>query len=417
MVKVSVIIPVFNGSLYLTECIRGVQEQTLQEIEVLCVDDGSADDSFRLLEQMRQSDPRIRVFRQKNRGTGSARNLALKNAVGEFVCFLDADDYFVSDDALEKLYDGAVRNSVSACGGQYYTDSGNGPERQDVYGKLRDGAERGEILAYADYQQDFYFSNYLYSRRMLQEEGIVFPAYRQFEDPPFCVRALSAAGRIYVTDTPFYCYRIGYKERVYDEEMACDQIRGMTDNLLFSARNGLERLHCVTYYRLRNSCRRELRAFCERQDGRAVQLLGEAERKVRWEWMPEKSGRLGHGLRESCSIQANGRGHASGEWVFPYGAVEDGSRVVIYGAGEVGRSYVRQIRDEKKVLLGAWVDGNACRIKEMEGAAVVPPEWLRDTDFDYVVIAAASMVTALEIMDILDSAGIAPEKVVWDTGR
>ena len=116
MIKVSVIIPVYNAQEYLTECISSVRKQTIAELEMLCVDDGSTDDSLRVMRELQKRDNRIHIFQQSNQGAGAARNLALKNAKGEFVCFLDADDYFLDQTALEKLYETAASKKIKMWG-------------------------------------------------------------------------------------------------------------------------------------------------------------------------------------------------------------------------------------------------------------------------------------------------------------
>ena len=112
MIKVSVIIPVYNAQEYLEQCLQSVQRQTMKELEILCINDGSTDDSLRILEKMRRKDKRIRIFEQTNQGAGAARNLAIESAMGAFVCFLDADDYWIDDSALEKMYECAMMRGV-----------------------------------------------------------------------------------------------------------------------------------------------------------------------------------------------------------------------------------------------------------------------------------------------------------------
>lgn len=413
--KVSVIIPIYNGSRYIAECIKSVQEQMLKEIEILCVDDGSTDGSLQILRQMQEYDERIHIFEQENQGAGSARNLALRNASGEFVCFLDADDHLMSDGALGELYHAAVAQHVSVCGGQFYTDDGNRIEQVPIYGRLLNGAGQGRIVDHMDHQQDFYFSAYLYSRRLLQEQGIFFPPYRQFEDPPFCVRALFAAKKIYIMDVPFYCYRIGYKERVYNGQIAYDQIKGMTDDLIFSGQNGLKRLHRITYHRLVNSCRRELRFLYQAHDAGLMELLEEAEKAICWEWLEERCRIQERTLQMSCRILERAGGAL--EWPFPYDGLEQGERIALYGAGEVGRSYHGQLKEDGRFLLAAWADRNADRIREVDGCTIVAPECLQGIPFDHIIIAVADMLAALEIMDLFGPMDIDPVKVIWDLGR
>ena len=94
MVKVSVIIPVYNAEKYLKQCLNSICRQTLQEIEIICVDDGSTDNSLNILQEYTNADPRIQVLTQKNQGAGAARNYGLRTARGLYLSFLDADDFF-----------------------------------------------------------------------------------------------------------------------------------------------------------------------------------------------------------------------------------------------------------------------------------------------------------------------------------
>lgn len=103
MPKVSVIIPIYNAEKYLKECLDSVIEQTLQDIEIICVDDGSTDNSLQILNEYERQDKRIKVLTQKNLHAGVARNNGLKVATGEYVHFLDSDDWIESE-AYEKLY-------------------------------------------------------------------------------------------------------------------------------------------------------------------------------------------------------------------------------------------------------------------------------------------------------------------------
>ena len=93
-VKVSVILPVYNVEKYLKECLDSILNQTLQEIEVICVDDGSTDRSLEILREYEKKDKRVIVLTQENKGAGAARNKGLAIAKGEYLSFLDSDDFF-----------------------------------------------------------------------------------------------------------------------------------------------------------------------------------------------------------------------------------------------------------------------------------------------------------------------------------
>ena len=102
MPKISVIIPVYNVEPYLSQCLDSILNQTFTDFECLCVNDGSTDNSLKVLQEYANKDIRIKIINQKNSGSSVARNNALKNSVGQYIAFVDSDD-FISKDYLEKL--------------------------------------------------------------------------------------------------------------------------------------------------------------------------------------------------------------------------------------------------------------------------------------------------------------------------
>ena len=107
--KISIIIPVYNVEKYLRECLDSCINQTLENIEIICVDDCSTDDSYKILEEYQSKDPRIEIFKQKqNNRQGAARNKGLEIATGEYIWFVDSDDY-IDTKACQILYD-AIRD-------------------------------------------------------------------------------------------------------------------------------------------------------------------------------------------------------------------------------------------------------------------------------------------------------------------
>lgn len=109
MVAISVIIPVYNAEDFLEESLNSVLNQNFKDFEVICVNDGSKDNSLNILNKYQKKDKRIKVISQKNSGDGGARNKGLKNATGDFVYFLDSDDILFPY-SLEKMYDNAINN-------------------------------------------------------------------------------------------------------------------------------------------------------------------------------------------------------------------------------------------------------------------------------------------------------------------
>ena len=126
MIKVSVIIPVYNVESYLSECLDSIINQTLKELEIICVDDCSKDNSYNILDSYSKIDNRIILIKhEKNKGLGAARNSGIKIARGEYISFIDSDDY-ISLNFLENLYSTAIKfNSDITTTLNIYLKNGN----------------------------------------------------------------------------------------------------------------------------------------------------------------------------------------------------------------------------------------------------------------------------------------------------
>ncbi|MDR0540682.1 MAG: glycosyltransferase [Dysgonamonadaceae bacterium] len=111
MIKVSLIVPVYNVAKYLPACMDSIVSQTLQDIEVICINDGSTDNCAEILEQYARKDARIAVITQANKGISNARNKGIARAKGEYIGFLDSDDV-IAPDFLEKLYVAATKHDA-----------------------------------------------------------------------------------------------------------------------------------------------------------------------------------------------------------------------------------------------------------------------------------------------------------------
>lgn len=112
MVKVSVILPIYNVASYLAEAFDSILNQSLKEIEIIAVNDGSTDDSRDIIQRYQQMDARIIFFSQENQGQSVARNVALQHATGEYIYMMDSDDVLTSSDALLTCYEYAQRNKA-----------------------------------------------------------------------------------------------------------------------------------------------------------------------------------------------------------------------------------------------------------------------------------------------------------------
>lgn len=230
-IKISVIMPVYNRARVLPKAVGSVLSQTLQDIELLCINDGSTDNSVMVLKKLAQNDSRLKILSQRNAGAGPARNYGLKRAKGEFVAFLDSDDWYASDDVLEKLYLGAVMHDVMIC---------LGGSRRAKLGKLQPLEEPGKIyftkeslINYKDYQFTHGYCRGIYDRKMLMENQICFPPYRRFEDPPFFVKTMGCAEHFYAIPDIVLIYDESrhYQKINWDERTVTDLLKGIRDVL------------------------------------------------------------------------------------------------------------------------------------------------------------------------------------------
>lgn len=255
MSKVSVIIPVYNMEKYLEQCLDSVISQTLQDIEILCINDGSKDKSCEILKCYREKDSRIHIIDQENKGVVKSRNTGIREADGEYVIFMDPDDWYPSDDILEKLYQAAVTNRVEIAGGTFmdYHDGIYNEEFEERYFGYH--FEREGVIAYKDYQFDFGYQRFLFSKKLLTEHRIFFKDYIRYQDPPFLVEAMIAAERFYGMNQPSYCYRYGHEEISWNRDKVCAVLQGIRDNLDISRKHGLAKLHQLCVVRLNEEYR------------------------------------------------------------------------------------------------------------------------------------------------------------------
>lgn len=204
--KVSVIMAVYNVEMYLRQCMESVVNQTLQDIEIICVDDGSTDKSLSVLKEYESRDQRVRVYTQENNGAGAARNLGLKYAAGEYLSFLDSDDFFELD-MLEKAYERITASQAQIVvfrSDQYREDL---KEFLQVSWTLR----KNELPPYRPINYRNMNGNVfkvfvgwawdkLFEKKYIDELGIRFQEQRTSNDMLFVFSAVAFAERIEILD-------------------------------------------------------------------------------------------------------------------------------------------------------------------------------------------------------------------------
>lgn len=234
--KVSVIIPCCNVAPYLQECLDTVVSQTLQEIEIICINDGSIDETLQILQKYAENNTKIQVIDQTNIGVSETRNKGINIAKGQFVIFMDPDDFYPSNDILERLFIKAIENKVLICGGEFARFYHETKKIAQDFPKTLSGYlfKSDGLIQYQDYQFDYGFHRFIYDREFLISNSIYFPNYKRFQDPPFFVKAMIFAGSFYAIKKIVYGYRKGHANSTWNKEKVVDLVKGLRDNYQFA---------------------------------------------------------------------------------------------------------------------------------------------------------------------------------------
>ena len=216
MTKVSVIMPVYNVEKYLPQCLESILAQSLNDIEIICVNDGSTDNSLKVLQEFKACDNRIVIIDKANEGSGVARNAALAIAKGEYVYFVDSDDWLDNSGVLEKLYAKAnadVLDNLIFGGLSCYEKDGKFIKTKGGYSlKHLDKKYFNKVFSAKDIKKDvFKFPSTawtkLYRREFLIDNNIKFQNIKVGQDQLPFFHSMILAKRIEVIDEFPYCYR------------------------------------------------------------------------------------------------------------------------------------------------------------------------------------------------------------------
>jgi len=207
MPKVSVIIPVYNVETYLRKCLDSVKRQTLADIEIICVDDGSTDSCPEILDEYARKEKRMKVIHKANAGYGHAVNVGFENAAGEYIGIVESDDYILPD-MYEVLYSQVQKFDLEVVKSDYYLFGGNiyirKPKSSIVYNQVLGKTERKDFFGcpIANWS-GLYKREFLAGNRIRHNET---PG-ASYQDIGFWIQVMSMAERIMWLDQAFYMYR------------------------------------------------------------------------------------------------------------------------------------------------------------------------------------------------------------------
>lgn len=223
--KLSIIVPVYNVEKYLCQCLDSILNQTITDIEVICVNDGSCDHSLSILEEYKKKDSRIRIISKQNDGLGAARNTGINMAQGDYIGFVDSDD-FVALDMFQKLYDRAVATTADVAIGNirlFHEDT----RKVESYREETRYKEIAELSIFTVREVPWILENIgvwdrIYKRNFIERHSLRNPEHVIYEDALFSFQTSILASRITVVPDAYYIYRKGTGTAITDREIKND---------------------------------------------------------------------------------------------------------------------------------------------------------------------------------------------------
>lgn len=384
---ISVIVPVYNSERYLSECLKSIVGQSYREFEVIVVDDGSTDSSFEICNHYAQMDSRVKVVHQKNGGSTSARKTGLRLVEGKYILFVDSDDW-IDTDCIEKLSDMMEKTDADIVVSGYMIEEST--SRWIRCNKFKDGYYTSVQLAEEIYPRMLSFDKegnfgiIQYLSGKLLKKSVIEPCIQNLDERIYdgedvaCVYdACLRASSIVIDHHPFYHYRI-------HQDSVC---RSVKDERYFA--------NAVYLYQY------------------LMQIFDKSkEREI---MIPQLKYFIGMfmnvGMKSvfKCGYQIS---NAAAIWRMPDIPTDKMYKLAIFGAGTMGISYYKQLLDNRNIEITAWVDSISYG-RRVGGIFIAPPEVLKDTELDYVLIAARKSSDREEIIKRLEVMGIAGEKMLY----
>lgn len=465
--KVSIIIPVYNAEKYLHENIKDLLRQTYPYFELIYVNDGSTDGSLDILQKYQSIDERIKIIVQKNTGAGNARNTGLSYVTGDYLLFLDADDRF-EPELLEKAVSEAERWETDIL--IYDASCFDNETGQEVFSDWiikKEMIPLKKVFSYIDIPDKiFLFThsaawNKLYRTSFIKKNYLFFQELPYSNDSYFVCLALLKAEKMVFLNAKLVNYRQNCKESLSGRGIRqkyplciCEALSaiqdemkkiGIYDSVWRSFANlameqlswNLDILREEAFYSLfANIKNKFLRGYDIDKLRKEEFLREELYNKVKWIQQSDENQFLFYLLAEknreiarfsrdvyklcneydemSDTIKRLRDIRAKKKWVFTDSRIQKGSRIILYGAGDMGKDYYEQFKRTEEYKLIAWVDQNyeAIRNEEKE---IVSPEKIPDMEYDFIIIAVLDNHIANDIKNRLVTKGVIEEKIIWSS--
>lgn len=204
---VTIVVPMYNVEKYIEKCINSLLNQTYQNIEIIIINDGTKDNSLAIAERKAKEDRRIKIISQPNQGLSAARNTGIDNASGDYICFVDSDD-FIHTDYVKLLLECILENDVdiSVCNFFYIDEQGNTWKRKEKEKKIYNNEEALKDIFSKEQNTEVMTWNKLYKIQLFRDNKIYFPVGRYHEDNFTTYKLYYYANKIAMISDELYYY-------------------------------------------------------------------------------------------------------------------------------------------------------------------------------------------------------------------
>ncbi|MBD5402101.1 glycosyltransferase [bacterium] len=204
-IDLSIIVPVYNSEQFLEKCIKSLTSQSIQNIEILLINDGSTDNSLEICNNFAKQDKRIKVFNQKNSGQSKARNVGLSNATGRYITFTDSDDW-VDSNYYENLINACYKYNADISCGSIIRERKNSQKFRINYTNESEYTDAQEKINIAQVPNMCYVWNKVYRRAFIEKLKLRFIEGMYYEDVDFVTRAVYYSNKIVTVPNTYYHY-------------------------------------------------------------------------------------------------------------------------------------------------------------------------------------------------------------------
>jgi len=376
----SVIVPIYNAEMFLDKCINSIVNQTYKQIEIILINDGSADSSGTICDKFAEKYSNIRVIHQENKGLVESRKIGVKHASGDVIAFVDADDW-IEPDMYAEMMDKFVTYKV-------------------------DVVTTGIIFEYKDRSQSVYdiFSEGKYEQDDIKKRIVPNMMYSELD------------GSQGVTAS--FWNKIFRKELLINEMqfINSDITYGEDGAVVYPLIVGCESIYIInkSYYHYVQHDKSMLHTF-SKEIYEKIHYLNHYlhQRFIQLGLLEETKGQIAHYVGTFLKIVIEGMYNIlmnENFYLFPYEMIPQDSKVIIYGAGVVGKCYYKSLVKSNYAKVVGWIDREEKKVCSIKTEKL---ETLQDRDYDYIIIALSREDVAESVKDMLINIGVDSKKIVW----